>query len=388
MFKLFYEKIQKYFGEIVYSLEDSENKESNGDENSSIIFSSANSKQESETNADQQISIITTIVADDESSRINNDFSTEKQSPISRLTSSKSQNDLLDTLQSQTTLEDDSKLKFDFNSSNVNLNSCSLQNLNGSNLNRCTHLLQIQLLSNFINFLHNYQLFSSFIQTNLCEDQKTRDLFENSHHEQCLCYKDLLLSFLILVDYQFNEKFICGADLCIDKCLISSVSSYCLVSPSPKNLAVSDDSAVSSLEQESATAAAANIARSSVCDLNKKTNRFMFLLIMRCCNSLVNLFDKKESATLEKSKEENRQFEEQKIRFYKSIKDDYRLKNFYCLFSLADKSYEHFILKNFSQTTIDDKSSKASTATSSLLKSLNSLRSLFKVYLDDYFDLD
>ncbi len=380
-FKYFFCFFIKYFGEIVYSLEDTDNKELTGDENSSIIFNNVSNKQlDSGNNDDQQISIITTIAADDETSHANNNFSTEKQLPISRLASSKSQSDFLESIQSQASLEEDSKQNFDFSNSNVNLNSCSLQYSNGSILNRCIHLLQTQLLSNFINFLHNYQLFSSsFIQTNVCENKKNRDYFE--YHEQCLCYKDLLLSFLILFDYQFNEKFICGAKLCIDNCFKSFASSNCLISPRPKNLN-EDSNATNLLEEKNLTKSK---MRGSVCDMNEKTNRLTFLLIMRCCNSLVNLFDK-EGSVQEKIKEDNRQFEGQKIRFYRSIKDDYRLKNLYCLYSLAEKSYENYILKNFSQTTIEE-TPKASSS-SNMFKSLNSIRPLFKTYMDEYFDLD
>ena len=116
LFKLFYEKIIKYFGEIVYSLELTEHAESN------------TTSDDTQTDANQQISIITTIIVDDESGKISNDFSTDSK-PLSKLTSSKSQNDLLETLQSQTPLDDDWKFKFDFNNSTLNTNSCQLQNL-------------------------------------------------------------------------------------------------------------------------------------------------------------------------------------------------------------------------------------------------------------------
>ena len=197
-------------------------------------------------------------------------------------------------------------------------------------------------------------MFQSFELKFMNETHKT-------NNKQCLCYKDLLLSFLILIDYQFNEKFICGAKLSIETCFNTKISSYCLLAPS---LATRNEDQ----QQED------SIRSSTNCDLNERTNRYMFLLIMRCCNALVSVFNN----------QFDKQIDDKKLKFYESIKEDYRLKNFYCLYSLADSNYEDYLSKNMSKSQL----SSGSTSMNHLYSSFNSLRDLFKSYMDDYFHLE
>lgn len=365
LFKLFYEKLIKYFGEIVYSLELNET-------NETVTAS------DDASDSNQQISIITTIVADDETLKtMSNDFSTDKvtTTTTTKLTSSKSQNDLLETLQSQTPLDDDWKQKFDFNTSNVNTNSCQLQDTTTSNT--CIHLLQIQLLSNFIHYLHNYDLFASFEIKFINQSEHFRTCYARAcNSSQCLCYKDLLLSFLILIDYQFNEKFISGAKLCVHNCFLSSISSYCLMSPALSNTKDDLKSGVAGGVDDLKTSLS-----STNCDLNEKTNRYLFILIMRCCNALISVFNRTHHSC---SSSSETSLDEKKAKFYESIRDDYRLKNFYCLYTLVDLNYDEFLSKSKSLAQL--KTSKHEL--NHMYSSLNSLRNLFKTYMDDYFDLD
>jgi hypothetical protein len=398
LFKLFYEKIIKYFGEIVYSLEFCEN--INLESNTNNTENSENNNSNLATN--QQISIITTIVTDDNLSNrhLAQDFtSSEKSTKIPTMTSSKSQNDLLETTQTPLS-NNDWKEKFN---TNVNSNSCSSQSLNGKSTTKCVHLLQTQLLSNFIHFTHNYQLFSLLIQKNLNDEHEIlKSCFENTHHKYCLCYKNFLSSFLILIDYQFNEKFISGANLCIENCFFSIISSYCLYSPDLNGkIGVIDETNSNTNNnnnnnnKDSFVILDESSNSSKVCKLNEKTNRFMFLLIIRCFNALVNLFTfetKNNKQDIDNTSAHAADTDEQRIKFYKSIKDDYRLKNFCCLYSLTDMQYEYFIKKNLTKMSLitpDDYKQNASRYEPNYLySSLESLRHLFNSQIDKYFDLD
>jgi hypothetical protein len=399
LFKLFYEKIIKYFGEIVYSLEFCENINLESNTNNTDNNDNNNSNY---LVTNQQISIITTIVTDDNLSNrhLAQDFTSEKNTKIPTMTSSKSQNDLLETTQTPLS-NNDWKEKFN---TNVNSNSCSSQSLNGKSTTKCVHLLQTQLLSNFIHFTHNYQLFSLLIQKNLNDEHEIlKSCFENTHHKYCLCYKNFLSSFLILIDYQFNEKFISGANLCIENCFFSIISSYCLYSPDLNGkIGIIDETNNNNNNnnKDSFVILDESSNSSKVCKLNEKTNRFMFLLIIRCFNALVNLFtfemkDNKQdidtTSTAAAAANTTADIDEQRIKFYKSIKDDYRLKNFSCLYSLADMQYEYFVKKNLTKMSLtpDDYKQNASRYEPNYLySSLESLRHLVNSQIDKYFDLD
>jgi len=89
----------------------------------------------------------------------------------------------------------------------------------------------------------------------------------------------------------------------------------------------------------------------------------MFLLIIRCAHAL--------SYFLNNNKRQAEGEDQLKLKFYDSIRADYRLKNFFCLYMLADLIYEEFAFKS---------------KNNHLFTSINSLRCITKV--DDYFDLD
>lgn len=107
----------------------------------------------------------------------------------------------------------------------------------------------------------------------------------------------------------------------------------------------------------------------TLCNLNDKTSQFFFLLIMRCAYALNSIF--KNSSVLT-------QMDQAKFKFYDSMRNDYRLKNFYCLYMLADVIYEEFQKES---AEVD-----RTLMSTHLFSSLSSLRTMFKV--DEYFELE
>lgn len=83
------------------------------------------------------------------------------------------------------------------------------------------------------------------------------------------------------------------------------------------------------------------------------------------------------------------QMEDTRMKFFESVREDYRLKNFYCLYMLVDLIYEEFIKESMSLAQVEDSSnyviSKKSSA-NHLLSTVNHIKNVFKV--DEYFDLE
>ncbi len=116
-------------------------------------------------------------------------------------------------------------------------------------------------------------------------------------------------------------------------------------------------------------------------DMN--SSQYMFLLIMRCSFAFASIFNNKKNNLIQQQE------------FYDSVKDDYRLKNFYCLYSLVELIYDDF-LKSSSNKAINNESNINNKEISQelsnninslhLISSLNSLKKLFKI--DEYFELE
>ena len=124
-----------------------------------------------------------------------------------------------------------------------------------------------------------------------------------------------------------------------------------------------------------------------------ESNKFTYLLIMRFIHAFLTLFNQKSK----------------KDPLTSSILADYRLKNFFCLFKLADLSYEEFFEYSKLKATLgskdeatnefmssvfgfgldEDKNWQADTQRTGvfnhLYTSLESQRSLINTYVEDYF---
>ena len=309
------------------------------------------------------------------------------------LTHSKSQNDLqFESLQSQTPIEEDKKFKVDYNNPPTNSNNPNQAKSSAAqqdaDLVSQIHkdmdniqALQSQLLNNFLYYLQNYQLISSlehrfkqtFIKKNSASVNNKKPMLE-FHSNQCQCFKDMLNSFLMLIDYQFNENFYFGATLSFDECFQSKISSEYLFFPSTVMEHSEQSFSNPPIKTEPTEVNHQNGLKELNTldnDLNTEKSRFMFLSIMKCSLTLNSLF-------------KNQQLESHKVAFYDSIRDDYRLKNFYCLYSLAECVYDDFLKANSANTADSDADIRGQYR--HLQTSLNSLKRNFKI--DEYFQLE
>ena len=292
-----------------------------------------------------------------------------------KMPNSKSQSDFqYEILQSQTPIDEEKKFEFPdkirpSGSQMINLSiTTSVTSAPATSTTSSTSsplinipLLQTQFLSNYVHFLHNYQLFNS-IQAGFNEP--------SLETPKCLCFKEMLTSFLVILDHQFNEKFINGSGLWIDECLKSNMS----ITPF---LGINELHDTDERFNSDWTG--------SVNSTNVDNNQFIFSLIIRCCNSLVTLFEWVSG--------KNGQVDPLRMKFFETFRDDYRLKNFYCLFQLAELNYDELLAKakhlnDAEKNNLNSSSMSEPSHTYHLLPSLNSLRSLFKNHVDDYFSLD
>lgn len=263
LLQLFYEKLVKYFGDVVYTLEACEAKQQNSiDDNPSIIISNSGIK-----GGDDENSIITTIASDEnESNKRVLNFNLENKTPAPILQHSKSQTELqYELLQSQVSAEETKKSNNKTPVRVANASSSHQAHKESNNFSNqmntyrkylygtnsdCIHLLQTKLLNKYIYFLQNFQLIagleSEFSQLHVAKGGKSKQIEFEPHSKKCSCYKDMMNSFIILVDYQFNEKFYYGADLNFNECFLSKLSSDYLFFPNQKNKGDKD----SELDQE------------------------------------------------------------------------------------------------------------------------------------------
>lgn len=260
LFQLFYQKLIKYFGDIAYALESSEARlQYSIEENAALISSitvkiikrkpikaliqlvflfkkAASSTLSSypKLQADNSdVNSIITTIADDNKRELN--FSLENKPQTTALPYSKSQNDLqLELLQTQISTEDVKKHKTNhpanpqtnLNSESNNLERCRKYLKNRTNSD-CIQLLKTRLMSSYIYFLHNFQLVSR-MESKICSRVEPG---QETNSKKCMCYKDMINSLIILIDYQFNEKFFYGADLSFNQCFLSKLTANCLFFP-------------------------------------------------------------------------------------------------------------------------------------------------------------
>jgi hypothetical protein len=405
LFQLFYHKLIKYFGDVVYSLESNEHR-LQSDES----MSNQTASQENEPNNQ----IITTIAADESSTAASIDYKLEK-TPF--LPTSKSQTDLCNEfLQSQSSADDERKTKSELIKSaeagahqalNAANSSLSANDSNGVDAisSSCIQSLQVEFLTKFISYLHNMQFYAS-LEAKLiakAESMKSKKVNRNgprkstsTHGQKCMCYSNMLVSFLILIDYKFNEKFINGARLDLNECYLSPFKS-CTAYLFNQNLDLDETNASDVIKQfdseppSVATKAQLLLAKDRS-EIEEKSNRFMYLLVMRYSHAFMSLFNDINSST----KKEQDEFGKQKLKLFESIEDDYRLKNFFCLFKLADSNYEDYIelLKLKSENKegacgLGDLDTLDTTKTglfNHLFTSLNTQKNLFKSYIENYFE--
>ena len=340
-------------------------------------------------------SIITTIAVDETESSKSCLYNLDIKPTLPLLTHSKSQNDLqFESLQSQTPIEEDKKFKVDYNNPPASSNQLNQTKASAAHQDAdlATQIhkdidniqaLQSQLLNNFLYYLQNYQMITS-LENRFAQTLKKKNSASVSkkplpefHSHQCQCFKDMLNSFLMLIDYQFNENFYFGATLSFDECFRSKISSECLFFPSTV-MEHSGQSFVNPVnvktepkevnQQQNSLLELKTIGN----DLNSEKSRFMFLSIMKCSFTLNSLF-------------KNKQLEPHKLAFYDSIRDDYRLKNFYCLYSFAEVVYDDFVkanTANAAESADDDIKGQCNH----LQTTLNWLKKNFKI--DEYFQLE
>lgn len=402
LFQLFYHKLIKYFGDVVYTLESNEYRLQNDESLSNQITNQEN---------DSNNQIITTIAADDNNSTTlaSIDYKLEK-TPF--LPTSKSQTDLCNEfLQSQSSVDDEKRIKSELKSAEASSNQANAPSLNTNNSNgvdaissSCIQSLQVEFLTKFISYLHNMQFYASLetkliaksVNTKKKVDKKGQRKSTSTHGQKCMCYSNMLVSFLIMIDYKFNEKFINGARLDLNECYLTPFKSYTSYLFN-QNLDLDETNASDVIKQfdsepsSVATKAQLLLAKDKN-EIEEKSNRFMYLLIMRYSHAFMSLFN---NVNLSNKKEEN-EFAKQKLKLFESIKDDYRLKNFFCLFKLADSNYEDYIelLKLKSETKegacgVGDLDAPDTTKTglfNHLFTSLNTQKNLFKSYIENYFE--
>ena len=198
-------------------------------------------------------SIITTIASDEnEANKRVLNFNLENKTPAPILQHSKSQTELqFELLQSQVSAEEPKKSNKSqplqqnvvaFQAHKESNNSSNQMNtyrkyLYGTNSD-CIYFLQTKLLNKYIYFLQNFQLIAGLenklSHLHAAKGRGKKTSFE-THSKKCSCYKDMMNSFIILIDYQFNEKFYYGADLSFEECFSSKLSSDCLFFPNQKN---------------------------------------------------------------------------------------------------------------------------------------------------------
>lgn len=155
-----------------------------------------------------------------------------------------------------------------------------------------------------------------------------------------------------------------------------------------------------------------NMARAMEEDLNRFKNdklllnetensgQLMYLLILISFNAFIALFnsdkynksspgivkDQLDSELIKKQLE----YKDKKLSYLDSIRNDYRLKNFFCLYKFAELNYDE---SGLGRENEDEKMETNLSLTSDTIRvldhlkySLDSLKSLFKMYIDDYFD--
>jgi hypothetical protein len=527
LFQSFFDKLIKYFGDVVYTIEVNECHSSINCEQSMLkssgssqsIHSNLNSSSSNSTisrlntnsnaprgincvgrisgsNSAQQISIITSIGID-ESVQVKTPgiHVPNKHQQTSKKVENESINSNVD-MQSQMSLDEDesynNELKKIANGIEVSTPNeyCDLEtgsftpvnnqpnsllsrqneteSVSGANMS-CIRFLHTKLLNNFVDFLRNYELHESYETTYLIKTNALKSMFDqlsntglsheqnltnptnlNNDYEYCYCYetdedsknecllvtniqrctcvKDMLESFLVIIDHQFNEKFMNGAKLALAQRHFNSTSSCCVIhkiinkqsilkqaNPCQDNLLNN----INLMEIDSLLVSKDRLTRFINGSIeNENRNQVNFLLMIKCLNILVSLFKSSNQSYLNQMQTRMQQqsiqplqyklqahleyinaLKQQKIKFYDSFKDDYRLKNFACLYTLCESNFDQFLntiteskfnvkkpkteptLTNNTLTTISDASANCKND----LPKINYTRSLVRAFIDCYF---
>jgi hypothetical protein len=452
LLEFFYHKINKYFGEIVFILEASIEKTKNLNNNTNTI-SSSNSNPNLANQ--ESVEINTTISNFDQTEEsniqyykiINNKMCgiTEQQggiyfNPQSNMPHSKSQNDLqLEFLQSQadpnsttannpnkndTLLSTHNSVNNFFANQNSDINPLQPKISTGTaSLLTCLSLnndveifnlniiktLQNKFMIKFCYFLSNQQLNQS-IEDRFFSMKNCTHLISNNL--KCSsCHKEMLNSLLILIDYQLNEKFI------YDFGHVDFVDYFEKYSTSNVEFLLPKRGATDEDIQKEASILYKNEPPSS-------TN--IYLRLINCFNILLpylnqqfcfqNMFD---SASLSYSLNSNKvkitrfrnELLDQKLKMNESfLKNDYRIKNLFCIFKLADLKFSEEFSESdsdeHSDTSDDDEQNTvmdleenrkkkqklekfANTNKMNHLKTnLISLNSFFRSFVEEYFDYE
>ncbi len=434
IFHLFYQKINKYFGDIVYTLDRNADTTLNNQTSSNKV----NSNQE-------QVEIITTIVNDlthNKDSKIDFKLSSKNTSSSSLmdengtnqggLAHSKSQNDLqYEFLQSQT---DPAATKTDANSSrNINTtntvedlndaaqtsppiamnNFAPTQNTHDILIKNMVKSLQSRFMAEFLFFL-NHAFIGQTIEDRFFNVETCTLLLSNQL--QCACYKDMLNSFLILIDYQFTEKFLYefGNFKFVDYFKGIGPSRVSFISHPERFDEICDSFDMLKIDKDYLSINFGwqddqlNEAKYLT---ERNSSRFMYLPFINCLNTLwyymshtsLPPFRSDPNMNPNKVKIAKHRYEliEQRLKLNETLlKDDYRIKNLLCIYKVADISFvgeiENALGRN-SDSENDGKSQKAcdkptynpyAKQYAHIKSNLVSLNSQLRSFTDDFFDFD
>ncbi|CAF0724162.1 unnamed protein product [Brachionus calyciflorus] len=342
LLQLFYDKLNKFFSDVLYLLETSENRQNNLDQPVS-----------------KELEIITTIVDESKNSKI--DFKLENRISENYLMNNSLSECDNDIFQSQvdpgvTIAQTEPPLVTTTNHQGIKpvetIPSVYFVNPDLSQL-------KLECFTKFAYLIHNYQFINSLeakfkassetesvnvTEESSCKKRKIYQSMSNlnqinnngaqtTHNESCGCFKEMLNSYLCLIDYQFGDK-----------------------------LSTNDH----------------NISMENSLDLKDNLD---LLLLMVGFNSYVTVVntDKYSKSVI------NSESVKRKLSVLDTISEDYRLKNFFSLFNLFDRALDKNEVDRM-QIDEDLNNNNNNSRSHHLNNSFNSLRLYFKSYVDDYFD--
>ncbi|RNA43988.1 ATR-interacting -like isoform X2 [Brachionus plicatilis] len=335
IFQLIFDKISSFFTDTSYIL----------DQNEKVKSHNELSKGES-----NQPEIITTIGDEAKHSKI--DFKLENKISENYLMNN-SLSEVDDILQSQ--VEPVSPQNEEPNIQHV---LDTVQAHNSSQEPIIFENLKLECFYKLMHFIYNYQIVQSIghnaIKLDLIESTeqikqetscKKRKIYQSmsnlenqekqSFHNACICFKNILNSFLSLLDYLFGDK------------------SYCLDRNESKPL----DSSIYFLEN----------------NYEHETDQYKSLLLLIGLNVFMSMTNVDK---LGKDISVNRI----KLGFINPVMEDYKIKNFLCLTKIFESE---FTINDEEKMEVDQTKQMKQKY---LSNSFNSLKSLFKNCVDDYFD--
>lgn len=90
------------------------------------------------------------------------------------------------------------------NTNNAANNTSNSNNVDIINMNSINSL-KIEFLVKFVYYIHNVQLFEHAVKRSLGDEATA---VASCYSCRCICFKDMLSCYLVLVDYVFNEKLV------------------------------------------------------------------------------------------------------------------------------------------------------------------------------------